>query len=81
MDAKRTEAITKIKANALNTLTDDELKAMPDVVLEKLALVAAPEAKKTNYSGQGGGFQANASDDGEEPYVPVTINFAKPEAK
>lgn len=81
LDAKRTEAITKIKANALNTLTDDELKAMPDVVLEKLALVAAPEVKRANYSGQGGGFQANASDDGEEPYVPVTINFAKPETK
>jgi hypothetical protein len=81
LDAKRTEAITKIKANALNTLTDDELKAMPDVVLEKLALVAAPEVKRPNYSGQGGGFQTNASDDGEEPYVPVTINFAKPETK
>jgi hypothetical protein len=81
LDAKRTEAITKIKANALNTLTDAELKAMPDVVLEKLALVAAPEVKRSNYSGQGGGFQANASDDGEEPYVPVTINFAKPETK
>jgi hypothetical protein len=81
LDAKRTEAITKIKANALNTLTDDELKAMPDVVLEKLALVAAPEVKRPNYSGQGGGFQTNASDDGEEPYVPVTINFAKPEVK
>lgn len=81
LDAKRTEAITKIKANALNTLTDEELKAMPDIVLEKLALVAAPEVKRPNYSGQGGGFQTNASAGGEEPYVPVTINFAKPETK
>ncbi len=77
LDAKRKEQIGKIKANAKNTFTDDELKGMPDVVLEKMASMAAPEVKPANYAGQGGGFTANAGADEEEAYVPVTINFAK----
>ena len=77
LDAKRTDLIGKIKANAKNTFTDDELKGMPDVVLEKMASMAAPEVKPANYAGQGGGFAANAGADEEEAYVPVTINFAK----
>ena len=77
LDAKRADLMGKIKANAKNTFTDDELKAMPDVVLEKLATVAAPEVKKVDYSGQGGGFTANAGADVEEAYVPATISFAK----
>ena len=77
LDAKRQEQIDKIKANAKNTFTDDELKGMPDVVLEKMASMAAPETPKHDYSGRGGAFQANAGTDEEEAYVPVTINFAK----
>ena len=77
LDAKRTDLIGKIKANAKNTFTDDELKGMPDVVLEKMASMAAPEVKPANYAGQGGGFTANAGAEEEEAYVPVTINFAK----
>lgn len=77
LDAKRAEQMEKIKANAKNTFTDDELKGMPDVVLEKMASMAAPEVKPANYAGQGGGFAANAGADEEEAYVPVTINFAK----
>lgn len=77
LDAKRTDLIGKIKANAKNTFTDDELKGMPDVVLEKMASMAAPEPTKHDYSGRGGAFQANSSADEEEAYVPVTINFAK----
>ena len=77
LDAKRADLMGKIKANAKNTFTDDELKAMPDVVLEKLATVAAPEVKKADYSGQGGGFTTNAGADVEEAYVPATISFAK----
>lgn len=81
LDAKRTDLITKIKANAKNTFTDEELKGMPDVVLEKMASMATPEVKPANYGGQGGGFQTNAGAEEEEPYVPVTINFAKSEGK
>ena len=77
LDAKRTDLISKIKANSKNTFTDDELKAMPDVVLEKLAVVAARELTMHNYSGAGGGFQTNAGAEEEEAYVPVTSNFAK----
>lgn len=77
LDAKRTDLISKIKANAKNTFTDDELKGMPDVVLEKMASMAAPEVKAPDYSGRGGGFTANAGADEEEAYVPVTINFTK----
>lgn len=77
LDAKRADLMGKIKANAKNTFTDDELKAMPDVVLEKMAGMAAPETPKHDYSGRGGAFQTNSSVDEEEAYVPVTINFAK----
>lgn len=78
LDAKRTELMTKIKANALNTFTDEEMKVMPDVVLEKLAAVAAvPETRLPNYSGAGGpAFQTNAGGT-EEAYVPATIDFSK----
>lgn len=77
LDAKRTDLIGKIKANAKNTFTDDELKGMPDVVLEKMAGMATPEPAKHDYSGRGGAFQTNSPADEEEAYVPVTINFAK----
>jgi hypothetical protein len=77
LDAKRAELMIKIKANAKNTFTDEELKALPDAVLEKLGAVAAIDPTPApSYAGMGG-FVPNAGAETEEAYVPATFDFGK----
>jgi len=74
LDRKRGEMIGQIKANERNKFSDDQLKEMELSVLESIVSLL-PVSAANNYSGLSPAqTQMLNADEGEEPYVPVTLS-------
>ena len=74
LDRKRGEMIGQIKANERNKFSDDQLKEMELSVLESIVSLL-PVSAANNYSGLSPAqTQMLNVDEGEEPYVPMTLS-------
>jgi isopentenyl diphosphate isomerase/L-lactate dehydrogenase-like FMN-dependent dehydrogenase len=73
-NTKRAQQIETIKANKSNSFSDDDLKAMSDEVLAKIAELAVLSGP--DYSGMGGMPKVNAAEQTDE--VRIRTNQAPP---
>lgn len=73
LEAKKSELISTITANARNKFSADQLKGMEVPQLEAIAALASP----IDFSVNAGGGSGSAAPTAEEPYVNTTSLFEK----